>query len=98
VKNTQHLKELSLRYLYIVRKNAPVVFLVFLIAIYGFLAWRITQLLQAEPESSAVSAQLKTVGVPKVDPDVVRKMEELKDNNVSVKSLFDDARSNPFQE
>ena len=98
MKNTQRLKEKLFQYLSVVRNNAPIAFVIFLVAIYGFLAWRISQLLQAEPNASAVSAQLQNVGVPKVDPDVVNKMQQLKDNNVSVKSLFDDARSNPFQE
>jgi predicted negative regulator of RcsB-dependent stress response len=80
------------------RKNAAFIFLIFLLAIYGFLGWRILQLLQAEPDASSVSAKLQTVGVPKVDPDVVQKMEDLKDNNVNVQTFFDNARSNPFQE
>jgi predicted negative regulator of RcsB-dependent stress response len=98
MKNAAHIKEKIVHYLDVARKNAPIVFFVFLVAIYGFLAWRITQLMQAEPSSSDVTAQLQSVGVPKVDPTVVQKMEDLKDNNISVQALFDNARSNPFQE
>jgi len=98
MKNTAHLKEQLSHYLVVARKNAAVVFFVFLMAIYGFLAWRISQLLQADPNPADVTAQLKTVGIPKVDPEVVKKVQDLKDNNVSVQTLFDDARSNPFQE
>ncbi|MDB5182138.1 MAG: hypothetical protein JWP13_901 [Candidatus Saccharibacteria bacterium] len=85
-------------YLHIIRKNAPAIFVLFLIAIYGFLGWRIVGLLKTEPDQAAVAAELKTVGVPKVDEDVVQKMERLDDNSVSVQTLFDEARSNPFQE
>ena len=91
-------KEQIAHYLHIARKNAALVFVCFLIAVYGFLAWRVTQLLQAEPDQTAITAELKTVGVPKVDEDVVRKMEQLEDHSISVQTLFDDARSNPFQE
>lgn len=98
MKNIAHIKEQAIHYLYIARNNAPLIFFVFILAIYGFLAWRIVQLMQAEPSSSDISVQLQTVGIPKVDPTVVKKMEDLKDNNISVQALFDNARSNPFQE
>lgn len=97
MKNTAHIKDQALRYVRVARKNAPLIFVVFLIAVYGFLAWRITSLLQTEPDPNAVSAQLQSVDV-KVDATALKKMEQLKDNNVSVQTLFDNARSNPFQE
>jgi hypothetical protein len=91
-------KEQVYHYLHLARRYAAVVLLVFLSCIYGFLAWRILVLSQAQPDASAVSSELKTVGVPKVDEDVVSKMQKLEDNSVSVQTLFDQARSNPFGE
>lgn len=91
-------KDKLYHYLHIARRNTAVVFLVFLIAIYGFLSWRIFGLMSAEPDEAAVSAELQSVGIPKVDEDVVSKMQKLEDNSVSVQSLFDEARSNPFKE
>lgn len=81
-----------------VRKYAVFAFLLFLIAIYGFLSLRVTQLLQAEPDSVEVTAELKTMGIPEINEEVVSKMEKLEDNSVSAQTLFDEARSNPFQE
>jgi predicted negative regulator of RcsB-dependent stress response len=99
MKTTLHVPTEQLKhFVHIARKNAAIIFLVFLVVIYGALSWRIMQLLQAEPDQSAVTAELKTIGVPKVDEDVVKKMEKLEDNSVSVHTLFEDARSNPFQE
>jgi hypothetical protein len=80
------------------RRNAAFMFIIFLAIIYGFLVFRILQLTQAEPDQAAVTAELKTIGVPKIDEEVVRKMEQLEDNSVSVHTLFDEARSNPFEE
>lgn len=91
-------KELILRYLQVARNNAAFLLIMFLAVIYGFLGWQIMQLLQKEPDQAAITAELKTVGVPKVNEEVVRKMEQLEDNSVSVQTLFDEARSNPFQE
>lgn len=85
-------------YLHLAHEYAAIILLLFLVAIYGFLSWRTLQLMQAEPDQAAVQAELKTVGVPKVDEDVVKKMEQLEDNSVSVSTLFDEARRNPFEE
>jgi hypothetical protein len=98
MKNVDNFKKQAARYLSVARKNAPGIFILFLLAIYGFLGWRIVGLLGAAPSDADVSSQLQTVGIPKVNPDVVSKMEQLKDNNVSVQTLFEDARKNPFQE
>jgi predicted negative regulator of RcsB-dependent stress response len=91
-------KEQLNHYLHLLRKNATIVFCLFLVGIYGFLSWRILTLLSAQPDPIAISAELETVGVPKVDQTVVSKMKQLEDNSVSVQTLFDEARSNPFQE
>lgn len=91
-------KDTLYHYLTVARKYAALIMLLFLVGIYGFLAWRILSLMQAEPDQADISAQLKTVGVPKVDQSVIDKMQRLENNSVPVKTLFDQARSNPFSE
>lgn len=83
---------------YKLQKYSIVLFLTFLIGIYGFLVWQIISLDKAEPDQSVVNAKLKTAGVPRIDPDVLNKIQQLQDNSVEVQTLFDKARSNPFQE
>ncbi len=80
------------------RKYTVIIYLVFFLSIYGFLAWRTISLSQVEPDQSAVTAELKTSGVPKIDQEVLNKIQQLQDNSVSVQTLFEEARSNPFQE
>lgn len=80
------------------RRYAVPLFLLFLIGIYSFLAWQIVTLNQVEPDPSVVSAKLKVAGVPRIDEDVLNKIQQLQDNSVEVQTLFDQARSNPFQE
>jgi hypothetical protein len=94
----QNPKEQLAKYLHIARVYAPLAFLVFLVAVYGFLLWRIYTLTSTGPDQSAVSSKLQTVGVPKVDPKVVSKMQDLEDNSQSAQTLFDQARQNPFSE
>jgi len=77
------------------------VFLFFLLlaAVYGFLVFRISVLNGAEPSSTDVSAQTQTTPpVPHIDQNVVKQLKSLQDNSVSVQTLFNDARNNPFQE
>lgn len=97
MKKSLPIKQLH-HYIHVLRKDAPLIILIFLCAIYGFLSWRIATLMQTEPDDSQVSAKLQTVGVPKVDPTVVSKISQLNDNSVSVHTLFEQARDNPFSE
>lgn len=91
-------KETLLKTAHAAHRYALVMFLILLLAVYGFLLWRIAYFSGLEPDQAEVSAQLKTAGVPKIDPAVVKKMQDLKDNSVNVQTLFDKARDNPFQE
>ncbi len=79
------------------RRYSFVMFIIFIAALYGFILLRINSLSQAEPSAEAVTNQVKAAQVPHIDKKVVAQLESLKDNSVSVKALFDQARSNPFQ-
>jgi hypothetical protein len=73
------------------------VFICLSVLVYGFLLLRITMLSQAQPSSQAVSSQVNTSRVLRVDPGVVDSLNSLQDNSVNVQSLFDQARENPFE-
>jgi hypothetical protein len=78
--------------------NGYRVFIFFLAAsaLYGYIVWRINVYSNAAPSASEISAQ--TSAQPHIDPTTVQKIQNLQDNSVSVQSLFDAARQNPFQE
>jgi hypothetical protein len=80
-----------------VRPYSFVAFVAFVALIYGFVIFKINNLRSQEPSSTAVTSQVKAAQIPHVDPEIVKQLESLQDNSVSVKSLFDQARSNPFQ-
>ena len=65
---------------------------------YVFLVLRINLLMRSEPSDSDYNDRLKTVQRPKIDQAVLDKIQNLQDQNVSVKSLFKQARDNPFSE
>ena len=75
-------------------RYAIISFIVFLAVIYGLLLFRINMLAAQEPTDEAIASTKS----PRINKDVVNQLLELKDNSVSVQTLFDEARSNPFQE
>jgi len=79
------------------RRYGLVLFLVFVALIYGFVLLRINSLTNAQPSADAVSSQVKAARIPHIDQSVVQQLQSLQDNSVSVKSLFNQARDNPFQ-
>jgi hypothetical protein len=79
------------------QRYAMLAFLAFVLIIYSFVMMRITSLRNTEPTPDQVAAQVKSIKVPHIDEKVVQQLQSLQDNSVSVKALFDKARSNPFQ-
>ena len=80
------------------QKYLGLVFVVTMLGLYSFLVFRINSLTTAEPSDDAITEKLNTVQRPKVDEDIVSKVQNLEDNSVEVKALFQDARDNPFSE
>ena len=71
--------------------------LVFVAALYGFVLLRVQTLNNTQPSSDAVTSQVKAARVPHIDQDTIQQLQSLQDNSVSVQTLFDQARNNPFQ-
>lgn len=79
------------------RPYSIVLFLAFVVFIYGFLLLRTHNLSDEQPSSDAVTSQVKAARLPHIDQSVVNQLKSLRDNSVSVKALFDRGRNNPFQ-
>ncbi|HET6924431.1 MAG TPA: hypothetical protein VFH39_01205 [Candidatus Saccharimonadales bacterium] len=80
-----------------VKRYLPVLFVVLLLVIYGFLMMQITALSNPEPPSGSSTPEA-TAQVPRINPALVKQLQSLQDNSTNVKALFDQARQNPFQE
>jgi hypothetical protein len=80
------------------RQYAAVIFCVFIGLIYLFVVYRVQVLNSSEPSQADVASQSKTAQVPHIDPRVLTQLQQLQDNSVSVQSLFNQARDNPFGE
>ncbi len=80
------------------RRYSTFIFIITILLIYAFLIVRINILTQAEPDDSTITEQSNTVKRLKIDQNSIDKIEELEDQSIEVKSLFKDARDNPFKE
>ncbi len=76
-------------------KYAALLFFIFVAVIYGFIMLQINSLSNPEPTQATISTKSKT---PHIDKNVVSQLNQLKDNSVTVQTLFDEARNNPFNE
>lgn len=85
-------------YTSVLKRYRVFIFLLVFLGLYAFLIMRISQLTQTEPSAAALNEQQKTVQRLKIDQDSINKILKLEDQNVEVKSLFEQARNNPFSE
>lgn len=83
---------------YELKRYTVVIFIVVLVIIYGFLAFKIGTISSIEPDEADVAEQLKGTKQLQVDQEAIDKILQLKDQNIAVQSLFESARDNPFQE
>lgn len=81
-----------------IQKYLVLVFIVTLISLYAFLVIQISQAAQKEPSQTDITEQLSSVKKLKIDQASIDKILQLKDQNIAVQTLFEEARENPFQE
>jgi len=77
---------------------AVLLFILLLATVYGFVLLRVNVLNNAQPNEQAISEELKSLPTLHIDESVAKQLLTLRDNSVNVRSLFDNARGNPFQE
>lgn len=75
------------------KRYRVLIFVVIVALSYGYMVFTINQATSAEPDSSDATP----TQTAHVNPDVVKQLQQLQDNSVSVQSLFNQARENPFQ-
>jgi hypothetical protein len=81
-----------------VRRYLVLLSIVAFVIACGYLVMQINSLVRSEPSDDAVSEKLKTVQRPHIDQKSIDKIQQLQDQNIEVRSLFEAARDNPFSE
>jgi hypothetical protein len=80
----------------ILKRYSVLIFVIAFVGMYSFLITRINSLTQSEP--TVLSAEQQTIQRLKIDQEAVDKILELEEHNIEVKTLFEQARNNPFTE
>ncbi|MEK7472294.1 MAG: hypothetical protein AAB624_03560 [Patescibacteria group bacterium] len=76
-------------------------FLLFLMifgGLAGYLVMRIGNLSKLEPTAQQVTLKLQEVKKTNTDIENIQKLKELEGRNISIESLFDNGRNNPFED
>ncbi len=81
-----------------IQRYLPIILIVGLCSVYILFVYRINSLAQADPEESALTEKLLEVKRPKIDESAIDTMLRLEERSVEVKSIFEQARENPFAE
>lgn len=69
--------------------------IVTILLIYVLVVFKINTLANAEPSPDQTAAATL---IPRIDKDAINQIQSLEENNTEVRSLFEAARNNPFQE
>lgn len=73
------------------------IFLLFA-ATYGFIVIQINALSNPTIDDATVLGEAKATPTPRIDDQAAEQLETLKDNSVNVQTLFEQGRTNPFEE
>lgn len=79
-------------------KYGKFVAILIVLTLFGFIFYRIGYFNNLEPSEDEITEKLLTVQRPRIDKDIVEKLENLEDQNIQVQTLFNQARENPFDE
>jgi len=78
------------------RKYSWLVLILFFIILYALMIINIESYKSAQPSQTAVNNDLQTTSQPSINPDLIKKLNQLKNKSVSVRALFNQNRQNPF--
>jgi hypothetical protein len=82
----------------VARRFSTLIVIVIFSGMYAYLMLQVNSINQKTPNADAVTEKLKETSTPKIDAEAAQKLSALEDQNIELKSLFNQARSNPFEE
>jgi hypothetical protein len=81
-----------------VREYGSFVLILTVLASFGFIIIRIRFYANQQPSQAAIDEKLLDLKRSQINQAAIDKIERLQHTNVDVKTLFDQARDNPFHE
>lgn len=80
------------------KRYVVLIFILGFLGAYAYLVMRVNTLVQTEPTAAQLAEKLKDIKRTKIDQSAIYSIERLQDQNIEVKSLFEQTRDNPFSE
>jgi hypothetical protein len=80
-----------------VGRHTVIIFVICVGLVFGFLTLKIAGYSNDEPSDVQIEERLSTLQTVRLDDEAVQKIEELQDRNISLESLFNNGRNNPFE-
>lgn len=78
-------------------RYAVLLFIVAVVAIFSFMTLGIAHFSDRAPTQLQIDEKKLSVKVVKLDEASINKIKELQNQNISIESLFDNGRANPFE-
>lgn len=82
----------------LINRYSFIIFLIIFASLAGYLVTRIGYLSSLEPSQIQIDQKLENVKRPTTDTESILKLKELEGRNISIESLFDNGRTNPFED
>lgn len=96
--NLASIKPIISGFLRLLRRYASVLIFLLFMGVYGYMLLQINSLSNPHVGADEVAAEVKALPTPRIDQEAAAKLQALKDNSVNVQTLFEQGRTNPFQE
>lgn len=80
-----------------IARYAVILFIIGVVAIFSFMTLGIAHFSDRKPTIVEETEKRMSVKVVKLDEKSINKIKELQDQNISIESLFDNGRENPFE-
>jgi hypothetical protein len=81
-----------------IKPYTGLMFFVMLALMYGFIILQINTLSVAPVDTTKVTTEVSSSPTLHVDPNAAKQLESLKSNSTNVQTLFENSRTNPFNE
>ncbi len=81
----------------LVLRHSFILFVIVFASLAGYLVSRIGYLSRLEPTEAQVTVKISEVKKTSTDTESILKLKELEGRNISIESLFDNGRTNPFE-
>ncbi len=94
---TYLLDKISLLAAFVKRFRFIIVFAIFS-TMYGYILMQVNAIDARQPSEKKISDQATAAPRTKVDPELAEKIISLEEQNVQIRTLFNQARKNPFAE